>query len=64
MIKKIILKDELLTIKKYILQTSFIDLMVSPIARTRLSFSFERTVILYKNNDPLCQYDVTSNMTL
>jgi len=41
MLKKIILKAELLTIKNDILQTSFIDLMVYPISRIRLSFSFE-----------------------
>ena len=58
MLKKINLKAELLIIKKNILQTSFIDLIISPISRTRLSFSFERTVILYNNNDLLCQYDV------
>ena len=66
MLMKIILKAKLLTIKKNtgIFQTSFIDLMVYPISRTRLSFSFDRMVILYNNNDLLCQYDVTSNMTL
>jgi hypothetical protein len=41
-----------------------IDLIVYPISQTRLSFSFERTVILYNNNDQLSQYDVTSNMKL
>jgi hypothetical protein len=37
MLKKIILKADLLTINKDILQTSFIDMMVSLISRTRLS---------------------------
>ena len=49
MLKKTILKDELLTIKRNILQTSFID-MVYPISRTRLSLTFEITLILYNNN--------------
>ena len=60
MLKKIILKAELLTISK-IYQTSFIDPTVYLISRTRLSFFFERTVISYNNNDLFCQYDVTSN---
>ena len=49
MLKKTILKDELLTIKRNILQTSFID-MVYPISRTRLSLTFEITIILYNNS--------------
>ena len=37
MLKKIILKADLLTINKDVLQTSFIDMMVYPISRIRLS---------------------------
>jgi hypothetical protein len=43
-------KSRIINNLKNILQTSFIDLMVSLISRTHLSFSFDRTVILYKNN--------------
>jgi len=52
MLKKTILKDELLTIKKDILQTRFIDMMY-PISLTSLFLTFEITIVLYNNNDVL-----------